>query len=182
MDIINNEQSNFEKRNIVEVFSDRTPAKSKEDNQVCEFTTQPDCNCEQGKSTDRLNMKKNNNANVVPEVTHEVLKQCNVIREKSLGSRNLHSRTGKVCGAKEGIQNVYEPVMQQNFIEQNKTKRQSRNIFSQKHLPLNKGGTNTSVLIENPLASTTTSFFKNSRASFRRPAAVYRKSENQSRR
>ena len=47
----------------------------------------------------------------MPEVTDELLKNCNIVRHKSIGSRNLMSRTGKACGAKYGAAFVNEPLM-----------------------------------------------------------------------
>ena len=81
--------SAVKKQNLIEEIDEQPLTQSKEETQVCEYTTQPVCNCEEGMSTDRFKVKKQVNSNIVPEVTHELLKNCNVIREKSLGSRNL---------------------------------------------------------------------------------------------
>ena len=51
---------------------------------------------------------------LVPEVTNELLKNCNIVRDKSIGSKHLYSRTGKIAGAKDGVNFVNEPFMRQN--------------------------------------------------------------------
>ena len=70
----------------------------------------------------------------MPEVTNELLKNCNVVRDKSIGSRNLLSRTGKVCGAKYGADFVNEPLMRQNYAKSSTNIRKNRNLFSHKSL------------------------------------------------
>lgn len=55
--------------------------------------------------------KKLINKQVVPDVTNELLKNCNIVREKRIGTKQLFSRTGKVCGAKDGASYVNEPLM-----------------------------------------------------------------------
>ena len=36
---------------------------------------------------------------------------CNIVRDKNYGSKTLLKKTGVICGAKNGVSNVYEPVL-----------------------------------------------------------------------
>ena len=49
--------------------------------------------------------------NNVQDITSNVLKVCNVIREKNYGSKVLYKQSGTICGARSGTRSVHEPVM-----------------------------------------------------------------------
>ena len=50
-------------------------------------------------------------------ITNDVLKICNVVREKNYGSKMLQKKTGIVCGAKKGARYVYEPLLMYNGLK-----------------------------------------------------------------
>ena len=56
--------------------------------------------------------------NNVPDITSNVLKVCNVIREKNYGSKILYKQSGKICGARTGTRSVNEPVIQKRNQQQ----------------------------------------------------------------
>jgi hypothetical protein len=47
-------------------------------------------------------------------ITNEVLKVCNVVREKNYGSKLLHKKTGVAGGARTGADQVHEPLLISN--------------------------------------------------------------------
>ncbi len=75
-----------------------------------------ECDEDEENSTDGEVVKRKliNVKKLVPEVTNELLKNCNIVRDKSICSKHLYSRTGKIAGAKNGVNFVNEPFMRQN--------------------------------------------------------------------
>jgi len=48
-------------------------------------------------------------------LTNELLRVCNVVREKNFGSKILYRKSGVVCGARAGVYSVNEPVLRRNM-------------------------------------------------------------------
>ena len=48
------------------------------------------------------------------DITNEVLKVCNVVREKNYGAKLLQKKTGVACGARAGASQVHEPLLMAN--------------------------------------------------------------------
>jgi len=49
------------------------------------------------------------------DLTNELLRVCNVVREKNFGSKILYRKSGVVCGARAGVHAVNEPVVRRNI-------------------------------------------------------------------
>ena len=49
-----------------------------------------------------IDEKRREAQNNISELTGNVLKVCNVIREKNYGSKVLYKQTGTICGARSG--------------------------------------------------------------------------------
>ena len=50
----------------------------------------------------------------VCNLTAQVMKRCNVIRDKNYGSKLLFKKTGIVCGARSGANMVHEPILKRD--------------------------------------------------------------------
>lgn len=65
-------------------------------------------------------MRKRQDDNVsVEELTSQILKMCKVVRGKNYGSKSLMKKTGVVCGARYGSNNVHEPIILKNRARRN---------------------------------------------------------------
>ena len=77
-------------------------------------------------------------------ITNEVLKVCNVVREKNYGSKLLQKKTGIACGARTGASQVHEPLLVSNNAKRRRLA-QSAAFRSRHHLSQSQGGSWTSV-------------------------------------
>jgi len=66
-------------------------------------------------------------------ITNEVLKVCNVVREKNYGSKLLQKKTGIACGARTGASQVHEPLLVTNNAKRRRLA-QSAAFRSRQHL------------------------------------------------
>ena len=72
-------------------------------------------------------------------ITNEVLKVCNVVREKNYGSKLLQKKTGIACGARTGASQVHEPLLVSNNAKRRRLA-QSAAFRSRQHLSQSQGG------------------------------------------
>ena len=77
-------------------------------------------------------------------ITNEVLKVCNVVREKNYGSKLLQKKTGIACGARTGASQVHEPLLVTNNAKRRRLA-QSAAFRSRQHLSQSQGGSWTSI-------------------------------------
>ena len=77
-------------------------------------------------------------------ITNEVLKVCNVVREKNYGSKLLQKKTGIACGARTGANEVHEPLLVSNTAKRRRLA-QSAAFRSRHHLSQSQGGSYTSI-------------------------------------
>jgi hypothetical protein len=77
-------------------------------------------------------------------ITNEVLKVCNVVREKNYGSKLLHKKTGVAGGARTGADQVHEPLLVSNTAKRRRLA-QSAAFRSRHHLSQSQGGSYTSM-------------------------------------
>jgi hypothetical protein len=82
----------------------------------------------------------------VQDLTENILKDCNIIRDKNLKAKTLTKKTGVVCGARLGSDLVNEPIMKKikNRIQSANPGGSLRNISHQKfksHTNMNMSNT-----------------------------------------
>jgi len=77
-------------------------------------------------------------------ITNEVLKVCNVVREKNYGSKLLQKKTGIACGARTGASQVHEPLLVSNTTKRRRLA-QIAAFRSRHHLSQSQGGSYTSI-------------------------------------
>lgn len=71
------------------------------------------------------------------DLTNELLRVCNVVREKNFGSKILYRKSGVVCGARAGVNSVNEPVVRRNITPSARgtTRRPGTNMHARSHRP-----------------------------------------------
>lgn len=129
---IENKQLNAPSIDLLSERQRESGMQREEPSQLRETSLKLDCDCS-GMSP-KSETKRVVNKKVVPEVTGELLRNCHIVREKSIGSRNLLSRTGKVCGARNGANFVNEPLLRSHYAKSQTTLKFGRNMFSRKSL------------------------------------------------